>query len=61
MMPKLLAKYAAENPFPWCKHFLIGTVIPNATVFAHITVVAEVAVGFSLLFDLLTPSAHSSR
>ena len=54
-MPKLLAKYAAENPFPWYKHFLQGTVIPNAHAFAHLTALAEVGVGFSLLFGVLTP------
>ena len=54
-MPRLVAKYAAENPFPWYKHFLVVTVIPHARAFADLTAVAEVAVGFSLLFGVLTP------
>ena len=33
VMPKLIAKYAADNPFPWYKHFLLDTVFPSSHVF----------------------------
>jgi uncharacterized membrane protein YphA (DoxX/SURF4 family) len=52
-MPKLIAKYAAENPFPAYKAFLLDTVVPNH-VFAHLTALGEVAVGLSLTLGLLT-------
>ncbi len=55
VMPKLIAKYAADNPFPWYKSFLLDTVVPNVHVFATLTALGEVAVGISLLFGLLTP------
>lgn len=54
VMPKLLARYAAENPFPWYKSFLLGTVIPHAHLFATLTALGECAVGLSLLFGFLT-------
>jgi YVTN family beta-propeller protein len=52
-MPKLIARYAAENPFPVYKAFLLGTVVPDHT-YAHLTALGEVAVGISLTFGLLT-------
>jgi YVTN family beta-propeller protein len=52
-MPKLIAKYAAENPFPAYKAFLLDTVVPNHA-FAHLTALGEVAVGLSLTLGLLT-------
>jgi YVTN family beta-propeller protein len=52
-MPKLIAKYAADNPFPAYKAFLLGTVVPNHA-FAHLTALGEVAVGLSLTLGLLT-------
>jgi uncharacterized membrane protein YphA (DoxX/SURF4 family) len=55
VMPKLIAKYAADNPFPWYKSFLLDTVIPNSHVFATVTALGEIAVGLSLLLGLLTP------
>lgn len=55
VMPKLIAKYAADNPFPWYKSFLLDTVVPNSHVFATLTAIGEVGVGLSLLFGLLTP------
>jgi len=53
-MPKLLGKYAAENPFPAYKSFLLDTVVANPHVWAHLTALGEVAVGISLTFGLLT-------
>jgi uncharacterized membrane protein YphA (DoxX/SURF4 family) len=55
VMPKLIAKYASDNPFPWYKSFLLDTVIPNSHVFATITALGEIGVGLSLLLGLLTP------
>lgn len=55
VMPKLIAKYAADNPFPWYKHFLLDTVIPSSHVFATLTALGEIGIGLSLLFGLLTP------
>jgi uncharacterized membrane protein YphA (DoxX/SURF4 family) len=55
VMPKLIAKYAADNPFPWYKSFLLDTVVPNSHLFATITAIGEVGVGLSLLLGLLTP------
>jgi YVTN family beta-propeller protein len=52
-MPKLIARYAADNPFPAYKAFLLGTVVPNHA-YAHLTALGEVAVGLSLTFGLLT-------
>ena len=41
-MPKLIAKYAADNPFPSYKGFLLDTVIPHSHVFATLTALGEV-------------------
>jgi len=54
VMPKLLARYAAENPIGWYREFLLDTVIPNSHVFAHLTAIGEVAIGISLTFGLVT-------
>ncbi len=59
VMPKLIAKYAADNPFPWYKSFLLDTVIPNSHLFATLTALGEVGVGISVLFGLLTPLGAS--
>lgn len=53
VMPKLIARYAAENPFPLYKSFLLDTVIPNQA-FAHLTAIGEAAIGISLTLGLLT-------
>ena len=52
-MPRLIAKYAADNPFPAYKSFLLGTVIPNPA-YAHLTALGEAAIGISLTLGLLT-------
>lgn len=54
-MPKLLAKYAADNPFPAYRAYLLDTVIPGASLYANLTAFGEVFVGISLLFGLVTP------
>ena len=53
MMPKLITRYAAENPFPAYRAFLLDTVVPNH-IFAHLTALGEVAVGLSLTLGFLT-------
>jgi uncharacterized membrane protein YphA (DoxX/SURF4 family) len=55
VMPKLLAKYAAENPFPGYRVYLLDTVIPNAALYADLTALGEAFVGISLLAGLVTP------
>lgn len=52
-MPTLIARYAAENPIPAYRSFLLETVVPNHA-FAHVTAIGEVAVGLSLTLGLLT-------
>ena len=52
-MPKLIARYAADNPFPAYKSFLLDTVITNHAV-AHLTAIGEAAIGISLTLGLLT-------
>ena len=54
-MPKLLAKYAADNPFPAYRAYLLDTVIPDASFYANLTAFGEVFVGISLLAGLITP------
>ena len=54
-MPKLLAKYAADNPFPAYRAYLLDTVIPDAALYANLTAFGEVFVGISLLCGLVTP------
>lgn len=49
-MPQLIARYAADNPFPAYKAFLLGTVVPNHA-FARLTALGEAAVGISLSSD----------
>jgi uncharacterized membrane protein YphA (DoxX/SURF4 family) len=55
-MPKLLARYAAENPFPAYRAYLLDTVIPNAAPYATLTALGETFVGLSLLAGALTPA-----
>jgi len=53
VMPKLVAKQAADNPFPWYRTFLEDTVLTHASLFGHLTAWGEVLVGLSLVFGLL--------
>ncbi|HET8654262.1 MAG TPA: hypothetical protein VFL93_01920 [Longimicrobiaceae bacterium] len=47
-LPKRLADYAAGNPVGWYHDFLVHVAVPNAGVFAHLTMLGEVAVGLAL-------------
>ena len=51
-MPHIIAKQAAENPFPWYKAFLENTVIPHATLYAELTAWGEMLVGVSLTLGI---------
>lgn len=51
-MPRLLARYAAENPFPAYKAFLLGAA--REPVFAELSAFGETVVGLSLTLGLLT-------
>jgi thiosulfate dehydrogenase [quinone] large subunit len=46
--------FAAKTSFPWYADFLNGTVIPNATFWANLTMYGELLVGLALIFGLLT-------
>ncbi len=52
MMPKIVARQAAENPILWYKAFLDGTVLPHAALFAELTAWGEALVGLSLVFGV---------
>jgi uncharacterized membrane protein YphA (DoxX/SURF4 family) len=58
-MPRLLTRYAAENPFDWFKAFVEGTVIPNAPLWANLTALGETAVGLGLTLGLWTVLASA--
>jgi uncharacterized membrane protein YphA (DoxX/SURF4 family) len=51
---KRVAEFANGNPIEWYKNFLETTVLPNAHLFATLQAYGEAAVGFGLLFGLLT-------
>ncbi len=52
-LPQIVARQAAENPFPFYKAFLEQTVIPHAETFAHLTALAEAGIGLLLTLGLL--------
>jgi uncharacterized membrane protein YphA (DoxX/SURF4 family) len=54
VMPKIVAKQAAENPLVFYKHFLEGTVLTHPELFATLTAWGETAVGLGLTLGLLT-------
>ena len=57
-MPKLIALYAAQNPIPPYRAFLLDAVVPSH-LFAHLTALGEVAIGVSLTLGLLTVAGAS--
>lgn len=54
VMPKIVAKQAAENPIASYKQFLEGTVLAHPELFAQFTAWGETAVGIGLTLGLLT-------
>lgn len=57
VMPKIVAKQAAENPIAWYKAFLEQVVIPNADLFAILTAWGEVVAGVGLVLGLCSGMA----
>src|SRR4051812_8783336 len=53
-MPKIVTRQAAENPIAFYKSFLETTVLPNSSVFAHMTAWGETVAGLGLTLGLLT-------
>ena len=51
---KRVAEFADGNPIGWYKDFLQATVLPNATLFATLQTIGEIAVGVGLLLGLMT-------
>jgi uncharacterized membrane protein YphA (DoxX/SURF4 family) len=54
VMPNIVAKQASQNPIAFYKHFLEGTVLTHAELFATLTAWGESAVGLGLTLGLLT-------
>jgi len=54
VMPKIVTKQASENPIAFYRQFLEGTVLPNSSLFAHLTAWGETVVGIGLTLGLLT-------
>jgi uncharacterized membrane protein YphA (DoxX/SURF4 family) len=52
LMPTIVGKHAAENPFPLYKHFLEQTVLAHPVLFAKTIAWAETLVGLSLTLGL---------
>jgi thiosulfate dehydrogenase [quinone] large subunit len=53
VMPKIVARQAAENPFPAYKAFLDQVVLTHAPLFGQLTAWGELLVGISLVLGLL--------
>jgi thiosulfate dehydrogenase (quinone) large subunit len=53
VMPKIVARQVADNPFPWYRAFLEDTVLTHASLFGHLTAWGEALVGLSLVLGLL--------
>ncbi len=53
-LPQRLLDYAGTLQIDWYSNFLLGTVIPNAQVFAHFTAFGEAVVGLGLTLGLVT-------
>jgi hypothetical protein len=53
-MPRLLTRYTAENPIPFYKEFIEGTVLAYPVLFANLTAYGEAAVGIGLTFGIAT-------
>jgi uncharacterized membrane protein YphA (DoxX/SURF4 family) len=60
VMPKIIAKQAADNPILFYKHFLENTVLTHPETFAHLTAWGETITGIGLTLGLLTGIASLS-
>jgi thiosulfate dehydrogenase [quinone] large subunit len=54
VMPKIVARQAAENPISFYKQFLEEVVLPNSNLFAQLTAWGETVAGIGLTFGFLT-------
>jgi uncharacterized membrane protein YphA (DoxX/SURF4 family) len=54
VMPKIIAKQAADNPILFYKNFLEHTVLVHPEPFAHLTAWGETITGIGLTLGLLT-------
>src|SRR5919112_966473 len=54
VMPKIVTRQASENPIAFYKNFLETTVLPNSSLFAHMTAWGETVAGIGLTLGLLT-------
>lgn len=52
-LPKTLAYFASNNPFPWYRTFLQTLAIPYANVFGVLTILGEVITGVSFVAGTL--------
>jgi thiosulfate dehydrogenase (quinone) large subunit len=48
---------ASGNPWGFYRQFLLGVVLPHASIFSYLVLAADVLVGLCLLLGLLTPYA----
>ncbi len=53
-LPRILGGYVESNPLAWCRGFLEQIVLPNTSLFAHLTAVGEGLVGLGLTLGILT-------
>lgn len=60
VMPKIVARQAADNPILFYKHFLENTVLTHPETFAHLTAWGETVTGVGLTLGLLTGLASLS-
>jgi uncharacterized membrane protein YphA (DoxX/SURF4 family) len=54
VMPNIVTKQASQNPLPFYKQFLEGTVLTHPELFAQLTAWGETVVGLGLTLGLLT-------
>jgi uncharacterized membrane protein YphA (DoxX/SURF4 family) len=54
VMPKIVAKQAADNPILFYKHFLENTVLTHPQIYAQMTAWGETVTGLGLTLGLLT-------
>jgi len=54
VMPKIVARQAADNPILFYKHFLENAVLAHPEPFAHLTAWGETITGIGLTLGLLT-------
>ncbi len=52
-LPGILHHWAATNPLPWYKSFLLQVVIPHTPLFAQLVTFGEIAIGVSFLLGFM--------